>query len=81
MSIGKVQDIFKQVFENPDLLIRPDMTAQDVEGWDSFNHINLVLALELAFDITFTTEEIATMAKVDDLIVILRQKNISVSWD
>lgn len=81
MSIGKVQDIFRQVFENPDLLIRPDMTAQDVEGWDSFNHINLVLALELAFDITFTTEEIATMAKVDDLIVILRQKNISVSWD
>ncbi len=81
MGIDKIQDVFRQVFENPALRIRPDMTAQDVEGWDSFNHINLVLALEMAFDIAFTTEEIASMAKVDDLIVILRQKGIDVSWD
>ena len=56
------------------------MTAKDVSGWDSFNHINLIVALEDAFQITFTTEEMASMANVGDLIRILQAKGVEASW-
>ena len=80
MSVEVVQDIFREVFEDPELLISPDMTAKDVENWDSFNHINLIVALEEVLDISFTTEEMASMANVGDLITILQQKGQDVSW-
>ena len=56
------------------------MTAKDVVGWDSFNHINLIMGLESAFDIIFSTDEIVEMANVGDLLVILQRKGIDVSW-
>lgn len=74
MSIEKVQRVFREVFENPDLSIFPDMTAKDVEGWDSFNHINLIVALEEIFGVSFTTEEIGGMANVGDLVKLLQKK-------
>ena len=58
----------------------PEMTAKDVAEWDSFNHIKLVVALESAFNITFTTKEVVEMANVGDLIKILQEKGINVSW-
>ncbi len=56
------------------------MSAKDVETWDSFNHINLVIAIETAFDITFATKEIAAMQNVGDLITSLQGKGIDISW-
>lgn len=79
MPKEKIQNIFREVFENPELKIFPKMTAKDVKGWDSFNHINLIVALENAFDISFTTEEMASMGNVGDLIKILQRKGIDVS--
>jgi len=56
------------------------MTAKQVANWDSFNHINLIIALEEAFGISFATEEMAEMANVGDLIKILQKKGHDVSW-
>lgn len=80
MNIEKVQIVFQEVFEDPGLKILPEMTAKDVVGWDSFNHINLIMGLESAFDIIFSTDEIVEMANVGDMIVILQRKGIDVSW-
>jgi len=80
MNIEKVQIVFQEVFEDPGLKILPEMTAKDVVGWDSFNHINLIMGLESAFDIIFSTDEIVEMANVGDLLVILQRKGIDVSW-
>jgi|TARA_B100000315_G_C14572047_1_gene586095 acyl carrier protein len=80
MNIEKVQIVFQEVFEDPGLKILPEMTAKDVVGWDSFNHINLIMELESAFDIIFSTDEIVEMANVGDMIVILQRKGIDVSW-
>ena len=80
MSVERVQTIFQEVFEEPDLKISPTMTAKDVANWDSFNHINLILALEETFDVRFTTAEMAQMANVGGLITILEKKCVKVSW-
>lgn len=80
MSLEQVQKIFREVFESPDLKINPALSAKDVNNWDSFNHINLVVALEEEFKIAFTTSELAAMANVGDLVKLLQKKGVKISW-
>ena len=42
----RLQEIFRQVFGDPTIELRDDMTAADVDGWDSLAHINLIIAVE-----------------------------------
>ena len=52
MSVKEsVQELFREVFEDPDLEIFDDMTAHEVERWDSLEHINLIIATENSFKI------------------------------
>ena len=80
-GVENIQAVFQEVFDDKELKIFPEMTAKDVEEWDSFNHINLIIGLETVLGLTFTTDEIANMANVGDLVKILQQKGIEVSWD
>ena len=52
-----------------------DATADDVPGWDSFAHVNLIVAIEEAFDVTFTTTEIGAIKSVGDIIRALEAKH------
>jgi acyl carrier protein len=56
-----VQEIFQEVFEDPNLEISEEMTAHDVERWDSLEHINLIIATENKFIIKFTTAEMSRL--------------------
>ena len=82
MNVTKdhVQQVFREVFEIEDLEIFPEMTAQDVEAWDSFNHLNLVLTLEDRFNIQFSTQDMAAMANVGDLFALLNKHGVDVEW-
>lgn len=62
MSVkATVQEIFQDVFEDPNLEISEEMTAHDVERWDSLEHINLIIATENKFKIKFTTAEMSRL--------------------
>jgi len=78
MSSETLHAIFREILENPALILRQGLTAADVDGWDSQAHISLVLGLEEAFDVVFSGEEIAAMTRVDDLLTILSEKGIKV---
>ena len=80
MSVAQLNEVFRSVF-GEEIAIRPEMTAKDVAAWDSFNHINLIIAIEEAFDVKFTNREIVGMSKVGDLVDILQRKGCAVSWD
>ena len=67
-------EIFRTMFNMPDLEIRDDLTASDVPGWDSFNHINLIISIEEEFGIRFTSEEVSGMKNAGDLKRILALK-------
>jgi acyl carrier protein len=56
-----VQEIFQDVFEDPNLEISEEMTAHDMERWDSLEHINLIIATENKFKIKFTTAEMSRL--------------------
>lgn len=56
-----IQDVFRAVFEDEQLVLRDDMTAANVEGWDSLTHINLIIAIEKKLGIRFATAEISRL--------------------
>lgn len=71
---NKVFEIIKDVFARPDLQLSADTTAADVEGWDSFSHMSLVMQVEDEFGVAFETKEIGRMGRVGDLIDLIRSK-------
>ena len=54
----KLQEIFRDVFDDDSIVLFDEMTSNDVEDWDSLSHINLISDIEANFGITFTTDEI-----------------------
>jgi|HubBroStandDraft_3_1064219.scaffolds.fasta_scaffold182587_2 acyl carrier protein len=66
--------IFRQVFDDDSIALRPDLTANDVEGWDSFSHIRLVLTVEKFFGVKFSASEISKLKNVEGLVDLVRSK-------
>jgi acyl carrier protein len=69
-----LNSIFCEVFDEEDLKITPEMTANDVEGWDSLSHVNLIVAIEAKFGIRFSQKELLSFKKVNDLLVCIENK-------
>lgn len=65
------------VFDEDTLQITPDMTATDVDGWDSLSHVNLITAIEAKFNIRFTQKELLKQRNVGDLIADIDRKLIA----
>lgn len=71
---AELTDVFRDVMDDETIVLRPDLTADDVEEWDSFNHINLIVATEQRFGIKFQTAELESMQNVGHLVEIIRRK-------
>jgi acyl carrier protein len=65
--------VFEEVFDQP-IQISRELTASDVEEWDSLTHIRLLLAVERRFSIRFTSAEAGGMAKLGDLMDVIQAK-------
>lgn len=63
-----LQEVFRQVFDDPTIVLRDEMTAADVEGWDSVTHIDLLIAVEKALGIRFATAEMSRLKEPDQNI-------------
>jgi acyl carrier protein len=70
----RAQGIFREVFENPELVISKETVADDIQNWDSLTHISLVIALEEEFEIEFSTQEVTSMANVGDLFAAIERR-------
>jgi acyl carrier protein len=72
--LKKVNEIFIDVLDNEDIVVTRDTTSDDIEEWDSLNHIQLVVAIEKYFNIRFTSEEILSYQSVGEMCDALRRK-------
>ncbi len=70
----KLNGIFQQVFDDDTISIRPETTANDIDGWDSLSHVNLIVAVEAHFGIRFTQKELLTLKNVGDLLRTIDSK-------
>ncbi len=66
--------IFREVFDDEGIQLTPELTADDVEGWDSLSHVNLIIAIEMKFKIEFTQKEIRSFANVGEMIACIESK-------
>ncbi|MFH0986192.1 MAG: acyl carrier protein [Candidatus Omnitrophota bacterium] len=66
--------VIKNVFNDDEIEIWPEMTANDVAGWDSFSHMTLIAAVENRFQITFTRKEAMSFKCVGDLVKCVETK-------
>ena len=71
---ARLNGVFQNVFDDPDVTVARQTTAQDVEGWDSLTHINLIVAVEKEFKIRFTTAEVTGLKNVGELIDAISRK-------
>jgi acyl carrier protein len=72
--LDTLNHIFCAVFDDDDIKITLDMTANDIDGWDSLSHVNLITAVEAHFKIRFTQKELLTLKNVGDLFKIIKSK-------
>ena len=70
----RLEEVFRQVFDNEQLKPTDDMMAPDIEGWDSVTHINLMFGIEQAFDVRFNGNELADMKNIGELKQFLVRK-------
>lgn len=63
----RLEDVFRQVFDDENLKLTDEMTTQDIGGWDSVMHINLMFSIEQAFGIRFRGNELAELANIGEL--------------
>jgi acyl carrier protein len=69
---ARLAEIFEDVFEDDSIQLTPQLAAKDVDGWDSLTHIRLILTIERAFKIKFSTLEIGKLENVGDLVALIQ---------
>lgn len=74
--LNQLNIIFIDTLDNPDINLSFLSTANDVEDWDSLNHIQLVVAIEKHFKIRFTSQEIQSWKNIDEMIGSIQRKQV-----
>jgi len=72
--LDKLQPIFREVFDTPNLEIERSSSADTVAGWDSYAHINLIMAIEREFNIRFGLGELDQLTNVGELVDLMESK-------
>jgi len=73
-TLDDLNQVFQEVFDDETLIVAPATTANEVDGWDSLSHVNLIMAVESRFKIRFTNKELLTFKNVGDLLRVIESK-------
>jgi acyl carrier protein len=71
---GRLQDIFRDVFDDESINLTPQLSANDVDGWDSLTHIRLIMTVQKEFKIKFSAAEIGKLENVGDLTRLIKAR-------
>ena len=66
--------IFRDVFDDEDIVVDAETNSDTIEDWDSLEHINLVVAIEKAFGLKFTMDEVTGMKNVGEMVEIIKAR-------
>lgn len=72
--IEKLTSVFHEVFNDSSIVLRDEMTAKDVENWDSLTHMIMIKKVEEVFGIKFKLKELNKLKMVGDLINTIETK-------
>lgn len=66
--------VFRRVFDDDSIKLADATTAQDIPGWDSLTHINLIIEIEDEFGLKFTVDDIAGLKNVGEMVAMVERK-------
>ena len=69
-----LNEIFRDVFDDEDITVNASTTSEDIEDWDSLEHINLIVAVEKKFGMKFSMGEVTTMKNVGEMAEIIKSR-------
>ncbi len=70
----RLNEVFREVFDDDDITVNAQTTADDIEDWDSLMHITLISAVENEFGVRFTMGEVSSMKNVGEMIGLIAQR-------
>lgn len=70
-TLEQLNQVFQRVFDDPSLAVSAETTANDVPGWDSLSHVNLIVAVEQTFKVKLSSRELLALQNVGDLVACL----------
>lgn len=73
-TLDTLTEVFRMVFDDPEILLSPELTADDIDGWDSLSHVNLIRAVESRFNVRFKQKEVLSFKDVGDLLQCIENK-------
>lgn len=71
---NKLNGLFRSVFDDDEIVVSPELTANDVDGWDSLRHVRLMLTVERAFGVKFSAYEVNKLRNVGQLAKLIQDK-------
>ena len=71
--LSKVNRVFQVVFADESLTVTEETCAEDIEGWDSLQHINILAMLEREFQIEFDIDQIVSLENVGDMVIVIEE--------
>ena len=71
---AKLNKIFQKVFDDRSITVNRQTTADDIEDWDSIEHITLIGAVETAFKMKFKMKEVSSMKNVGEMVDIIKSR-------
>ncbi len=75
--LNRLTGVFQDVFCDDSIVLRPDLSASDVDGWDSLTHIRLILTVEKAFGVRFSASDIGKLTNVGELADLIDAKQVA----
>ena len=72
--MSELQDVFRDIFDENDLIINDETNAEDIEDWDSLAQVRITMAIEKKFGIKFKFEELAALRNVGEMLKTIENK-------
>lgn len=70
----KVQEIFRDVFDDEELVISDSTNSDEIEDWDSLEHISLIVSMEKEFSMKFDLKEVNALKDVGEMVDLIKRK-------
>ena len=74
MIFERLNDVFRDIFDDDSITVGRETTADDIEDWDSLEHIRLIGAVEREFGAKFTMKEVSSMKNVGEMADIIAER-------
>ncbi len=72
--LNALNPVFRDVFDDDNIILTANTTAEDIEGWDSQAHVNLIVAAEVRFGVRFRTAELESLHDVGQFVQLIHTK-------